>query len=106
MSTMLKKKCALTKLRTELEERKKKLCFSYKKFGHLAQNYGNKKREEKEKAISQNEFETLSSRVMQCELEEKMIKRQEEVRKVECFKYRKEEHKCRECSLWKEVKKG
>jgi len=49
---MLKKKCALTKLRTELEERKKKLCFSYKKFGHLAQNYGNKKREEKEKAIS------------------------------------------------------
>jgi len=49
---MLKKKCALTKLRTELEGRKKKLCFSYRKFRHLAQSYRNKKREEKEKAIS------------------------------------------------------
>jgi len=36
MSAMLKEKHALTKLRVELEERKGKLCFSYKGFGHLA----------------------------------------------------------------------
>jgi len=58
---MLKQKQSLTRLREELEERKRKLYFSYKKFGHLAQNCRNKEEKEKGKAISQNKFEVLSS---------------------------------------------
>jgi len=42
LSNMLKQKQSLARLREELEERKEKLCFSYKKFGHLAQNYRNR----------------------------------------------------------------
>jgi len=36
LSSLLKEKRALTKLRVELEERKGKLCKSCKRFGHLA----------------------------------------------------------------------
>jgi len=36
LSSLLKEKCTLAKLRVELEERKEKLCRSYKGFGHLA----------------------------------------------------------------------
>jgi len=48
---MLKEKYALTKLRKKLEERKGKLCLSYKKFGYLAHNYRNKKEGEKETTV-------------------------------------------------------
>jgi len=44
------------------------------------------------------------SRVMQCGVEERTIRRQEEV-VVECFRYRKKGHKCRKCSLRKEEEK-
>jgi len=47
MSSLLKKKYTLTKLREELEGRKRKLCRSCKGFGHLVQNCRNKKEEEK-----------------------------------------------------------
>jgi len=50
---------------------------------------------------SQNKFEVLSSRVMQCGVEEKKIRRQKEVKRVECFKCGEKGHKCRECLLWK-----
>ena len=50
--------------------------------------------------MPQNKFEVLTSRVMQYNVRETMIRKQEMVR-VECFKYGKEEHKCRECPLWK-----
>jgi len=98
MSSMLKQKCPLTKLREELEEKKGKLCFSYKKFGYLTQNYTNKKVEEKGKTTSHNKVKVLVSRVMRCGIEvrrQKMYK--EERRIVECFKYGKKEHKYREC---------
>jgi len=40
----------------------------------------------------------LKSRVMQCKVEERMIRRVGVV-EVECFKYRERGHKCRECPL-------
>jgi len=73
LSSMLKQKQSLARLREELEERKRKLCFSCKKFRHLAQNCRNRGEEEKGKIISQNKFEVLMSRVMQCEVKGKMI---------------------------------
>jgi len=73
MSNLLKEKHSLAKLREELEERKEKLCFGCKGFGHLAQNCRKQKETGKEVMISQNKFEVLRSRVMQCRVEEKMI---------------------------------
>jgi len=69
MSRMLNQKKALAKLRAELEGRK---CWGYKKFGHLACNCRNKRRGEKGKPISQNKFEVLASRVMQCRVREEV----------------------------------
>jgi len=105
MSNLLNEKHALPKLRAELEGRKGKLCQCCKKFGYLAQNCRNKRREEKGTIVPQNEFEVLKSRVMQCGIEEKMI-RNVRIMVVECFKYGEEGHKCRECPLWeKKVKR-
>jgi len=91
---MLKEKHALAKLRAELEGRKRKMCFEYKKFGHLACNCRNKGVEKKKTSAPQNRFEVLSSRVMRCRVE---IRKQERERKEEeairCFKCREEEHR-------------
>jgi len=105
MSSLLNEKCALAKLRAELEGRKGKLCQCCKKFGHMACNCRNKEGEEKETNVPQNKFEVLRSRVMQCGVEEKMIRRQE-VAAVECFKCGEEGDKCKECLLWKQMKKA
>jgi len=78
MSTMLKEKHAFAKLRAELERRKRKMCFEYKKFGHLARNCRNKGVEEKKTSAPQNRFEVLLSRVMRCGIE---IRKQERKRK-------------------------
>jgi len=104
MSNLLKEKCALAKLKEELEGRKKKLCRSCKGFGHLTCNCRDKKEGEKGTTAPQNKFEVLSSRVMQCGVKERIIKRQEIV-EVECFKYGEKGHKCRECPLWKGERK-
>ena len=48
--------------------------------------------------MPQNKFEVLSSRVMQCDVRETTIRRQETV-EVECFKCREKGHKCRECPI-------
>ena len=97
LSNLLKEKCALTKLRVELEGRKGKICKSCKGFGHLAQNCRNKNEEGKGTKTPQNKFEVLSSKVMQCGVEEKMIR---SVRVgVKCYKCEEEGHKCRVCPL-------
>jgi len=100
MSNLLNEKRALAKLRAELEGRKGKLCQCCKKFRHLARNCRNRRGEEKGTVISQNKFEILSSRVMQCGVEEKTI-RSIRTLGVKCFRCREEGHKCRECPLWK-----
>ena len=78
MSSMLNQKHALAKLRAELEERPGKLCYEYKKFGHLAYNCRNRKEGEKRMLFPQNRFEILLSRVMKCRVK---IRRQEEDRR-------------------------
>jgi len=103
LSSMLQERHALAKLRAELEERREKICQSCKKFRHLAQNCKNKREGEKKEAIPPNKFEVLNSQVMQCRIKETMIKRQEVIR-VECYKCKEEEHKCRECLLWRKTK--
>jgi len=47
LSNLLREKCALAKLRVELEGRKEKLYRSYREFRHLARNCRNKKKGEK-----------------------------------------------------------
>jgi len=96
MSNLLKEKHALTKLREELKERRKKLCRNCKGLRHLAHNCRNEKVRGKGAVAPQNKFEVLRSRVMQCGVEDRMIRRQE-VMVVECFKCGEKGHKCREC---------
>ena len=105
MSNLLKEKHSLTKLREELEERRGKLYFSYKGFRHLVCNCRKEKETEKGVTIPQNKFEVLKSRVIQCRVEERMIRRVGIV-EVKCFKYREKGHKCKECPLWMRKEKA
>jgi len=98
MSSLLKEKCTLTKLREELKGRKEKLCRKCKGFMYLAYNYRNEKEREKETTTPQNKFEILRSKVIQCKVEGRVIRRQELVI-VECYKCGKKGHKCKEYLL-------
>ena len=104
MSSMLNQWHALAKLRAEIEGREGRVCWSCKGFRHLAQNCRNKIEKEKRGVTPQNKFEVLSSRVMQCDVKERVVRKLETV-EVECFKYGEKGHKCRACPLWKEGKK-
>ena len=94
---MLKERHALAKLREELEGRKERLCRSCKKFGHLARNCRSKRGETKGTVVPQNKFEALKSRVMQCGVEERVVRNMRTI-VVKCFK-------CRECPVWIRRKK-
>jgi len=59
MSSLLKEKHALAKLREELERRDRKLCRSCKGFGYLARNCRNKRGKKRGTAVPQNKFEVL-----------------------------------------------
>jgi len=98
MSKMLREKHTLTKLREELERRREKLCFSCKGFGHLVQNCKKQKEEGKRTVVPQNKFEVLRSRIMQCGVEKRTIRRIGVV-EVECFKCREKGHKYKEYPL-------
>jgi len=74
LSNLLREKRALAKLRVELEG-------------------------EKGAEMPQNKFEVLKSRVMQCGVEERVVRSVRMV-VVRCFKCEGEGHKCRECPLW------
>ena len=104
MSNLLNQKHALAKLRAKLEEKKERECWSCKRFGHLAQNCRNEKEKEERGTAPKNKFEMLSSRVMQCDVRETMIRKQETV-EVKCFKCGEKGHKCRVCPIWKGEKK-
>jgi len=71
---------------------------SCKGFGHLVCNCRNKKEGEKGTIVLQNKFEVLKSRVMQCGVREKVIRRVGVV-EVKCYKCGEMGHKCRECPL-------
>jgi len=93
MSNLLKEKHALALLRAKLKGRLEKLCYGYKKFGHLACNYRNKREGEKRISILQNRFEVLLSRVIRCGVEIRKQKRErKEEEAIQCFKYREAEH--------------
>ena len=100
MSNLLNQKHTLAKLRAELEGRRGRICRCCKGFGHLAQNCRSRDEKEERGVTPQNKYEVLSSRVMQCGVGEKTIRRQEMV-EVEYFKCGEKGHKCREYPLWK-----
>jgi len=58
MNNMLKERCALVKLRAELERREERMCRQCGRFGHLAQMYRSGK-EEIKGVKSQSWFEVL-----------------------------------------------
>jgi len=96
MSSLLKEKRALAKLRERLEGRREKLCRSCKGFRHLARNCRNGKEEKKGVETPQNKFEVLRSRVMQCGIEERVV-RSMGMAVVKCFGCGEEGHKHRMC---------
>ena len=70
-----------------MEGEKGRYCWSCKKFGHLACNCRNKRKEEKGKTVPQNKFEVLASRVMQCGVRREVEVRCQEVEEeVRCFR--------------------
>jgi len=101
MSNLLKERYSLAKLRKKLKGRRGKLCQCYKGFRHLAQNC---RKGEKEVAIPQNKFKVLSSRVIQCGVEKRIVRNVRTVA-VEYFKCEEKGHKCRECLLWRKKEK-
>jgi len=92
LSKMLNTRRALAQIKSELKGREGRKCWECKWFGHLAKNCRNKGGRVEEKKKPTNRFETLMSRVMQCEVRE--VRRQETVREVvKCFGCGREGHK-------------
>lgn len=82
---MFQQQRTFTILRAQLEGKIGRECFRCGNFGYLAQNYRNKRKEEKE-GQPQNKHKVLASRVMQCEEGGRSIRRQEVEEEVRCFR--------------------
>ena len=89
---------ALTKLRAEIEKRKERVCQECKRFGYLVHNCRNRKEEMKGKPISQNEFEVIKSRIMQCRVREEVRRQETGEKKVQCFRCWRIKHYKQQCS--------
>ena len=63
MSNMLNKRCALAKLRTELEGREERICRRCGRFRYLVWKCKNGE-EQKKRTVVGNRFEVLRSRVI------------------------------------------
>ena len=88
----------MSSIYAEIEGKEGRICWECKRFGHLACNCRNKKREAKGKLIPQNKFEVIASRVMQCRVKEEVgIKQQEMVEEVKYFRCWGIEHYKWEC---------
>jgi len=103
MSSLLKGKRALASLRAKLEGRRERKCWKCKGFGHRAQHC-RKEEKRKRKSTLQDKFEILASRVMRCGVELRKQEAEERWR-IKCYKCGEERHKCKECLLWKKVKR-
>jgi len=100
MNDMLNQRCALAKLRAELEGREGRICRKCERFGHLTQKCRSEE-EQKKKTVVVNRFEVLGSWVMQCGVRE--VRRQEIIREeATCFGYGKKRHKKWDCPQKKE----
>jgi len=99
MSNLLKEKHTFALLRARLKGKRERKYWSCKGFRYLAQNCRKQKEEKKRTVVLQNKFEILRNRIIQCEVKERTIRRIRVV-EVECFKYGKKGHKCKECPLW------
>ena len=98
MGSMLNQWHALAKLRAEIEEKEERVCWRCRKFGYLAYNCRNMK-EAKGKLVSQNRFEVIASRVIQCGVrKEAKVKRQKIVEeRVQYFRCQRIGHYKWEC---------
>ena len=102
---MLNQWHTLAKLRAEIEIKEGRVCWEYKRFGHLACNCRNKTREIKEKPILQNKFEVIASRVIQCGVREEVRRQETEEKEVQYFRCWGIEHYKWECPNIKVEKK-
>jgi len=106
MGSMLNQWHALAKLRAEIEGKEERVCWRCRKFGYLAYNCRNMK-EAKGKLVSQNRFEVIASRVIQCGVrKETKVKRQKIVEeRVQYFRCQRIGHYKWECPNIKMEKK-
>jgi len=82
MSRILNQWHTFVKLKTKIEKRKRKVYWKYGESGYLACNCRNKKIKMKRKLISQNKFEMIASRVMQCGVRKKVkVRKQKTIEK-------------------------
>ena len=88
LSNMLKEKQVLALLRAQLEGRRERECWSYRKFRHLVYNYRTKKEEKKEKREKpQNKYEMLATRVMQYRVRDEIkVRWQKRIKKAKYFR--------------------
>jgi len=72
MNGMLNQWYTLAKLRAEIGGKEGKVYWECRKFRHLVCNCRNRKEEIKRKLISQNKFEIIANRMIQCRVKEEV----------------------------------